>query len=275
MSTPGRTPRRRAPRPVGGRRGRGQGPIQAYGEPVRTLRSDDPLAAELMRVIRAGDLATLTGLLDADPDLATTFIEGRQSGRSLLHVATDWPGHYPNGAAVVVALVAAGADPSVNAGPGTETPLHWAASSDDVEVAATLLDRGADIEAPGGCLTGGPPLENAVAFGQWQVARLLVDRGARVDTLWVAAALGMTTEVADFCSQVPLPSPEDINTAFWQACHGGQRRTAEFLLGRGADVNASPDYADETPLDIATSTDDRRGHLATWLVEHGARGRSA
>lgn len=28
--------------------------------------------------------------------------------RSLLHVATDWPGHYPNGAATVAVLVDAG-----------------------------------------------------------------------------------------------------------------------------------------------------------------------
>ena len=55
--------------------------------------------------------------------------------RSLLHVVTDWPGHLANGPDSVAALVAAGAD--VNArftGPHTETPLHWAASSDDVAV---------------------------------------------------------------------------------------------------------------------------------------------
>jgi uncharacterized protein len=49
-------------------------------------------------------------------------------------VVTDWPGHYPNGAASVAALVAAGAD--VNAsfvGEHAETPLHWAASTDDAE----------------------------------------------------------------------------------------------------------------------------------------------
>jgi uncharacterized protein len=34
-------------------------------------------------------------------------------------------------------------------GPHTETPLHWAASSDDVEVLDALLDAGADIDAKG------------------------------------------------------------------------------------------------------------------------------
>lgn len=58
--------------------------------------------------------------------------------RTLLHVVTDWPGHYPNGAATVALLIAAGTDVNARfAGPHTETPLHWAASSDDVEV----LDR--------------------------------------------------------------------------------------------------------------------------------------
>jgi hypothetical protein len=59
--------------------------------------------------------------------------------RSLLHVATDWPGHYPNGAATVTALVEAGGDVHARlTGPHTETPLHWAASSDDVDVLDAL-----------------------------------------------------------------------------------------------------------------------------------------
>ena len=76
--------------------------------------------------------------------------------RTLLHVATDWPGHFPNGAATVAAIVEAGAD--VNArfrGPHSETPLHWAASSNDVDVLDALLDVGADIEAPGAVIAGG------------------------------------------------------------------------------------------------------------------------
>lgn len=59
-------------------------------------------------------------------------------------------------------LIDAGAD--VNArfiGPYSETPLHWAASSNDVEVVDELLDNGADIEAPGSVIGGGTPLADA------------------------------------------------------------------------------------------------------------------
>jgi ankyrin repeat protein len=94
--------------------------------------------------------------------------------------ATDWPGHFLSGAATVAALIEAGAD--VNArfhGPHAETPLHWAASSNDVEVLDALLDAGADIDADGGVIGGGIPLADARAFGQWQAAHRLVERGAQ------------------------------------------------------------------------------------------------
>jgi hypothetical protein len=53
---------------------------------------------------------------------------------------------FPNGPQTVARYVEAGAD--VNGrftGPHTETPLHWAASCDDVGVIGAL-DAGADIE---------------------------------------------------------------------------------------------------------------------------------
>ena len=102
----------------------------------------------------------------------------------------DWPGYFPNGPQIVPLLIAAGADPNFrDPEPGSETPLHWAASSDDVDVAAALIDGGADIEVPDGSI--GTPLDNAIGYGCWHVARLLVTRGARVDKLWHAGALGM------------------------------------------------------------------------------------
>jgi len=45
--------------------------------------------------------------------------------RTLLHVVTDWPGHFPDGAATVAALAGAGAKRQRPIrGPHEETPLH-------------------------------------------------------------------------------------------------------------------------------------------------------
>jgi uncharacterized protein len=240
---------------------------------IATLESSDPLAYRLTAAVRTGDLAELRRLLGERPDLAGARIAGRRGGwRTPLHVATDWPGYFPNGPAVVRLLIEAGADPSARCEDGpSETPLHWAASSDDVDVAAALIDGGADLEAPGASIAGGGPLGNAVGYGCWHVARLLVERGARVDSLWQAAALGMTGRALELLAAVPAPARADVDEAFFQACHGGQLRMAALLLARGANVNATPGYSrHQTPLDVAGSPDTRRGLLVDWLREHGA-----
>jgi uncharacterized protein len=222
--------------------------------------------AAVVTAIRGGDLAALQGLIDERPDLVTA----RVNGRTALHVVTDWPGYYPNGPDTVRMLVAAGADPNADTGgDAPETPLHWAASSDDLDVADALIDAGADLETPGGSI--GTPLDNAIGYGCWQVAGRLVERGARVDKLWHAAALGLMSRIQDLLAATPTPGPQEINEAFWQACHGGQRRTAEYLLRHGADINTTVEYAHGTALDVATGLDTRRDLLATWLREQGAQ----
>jgi ankyrin repeat protein len=190
--------------------------------------------------------------------------------RTPLHAAADWPGYFPAAPAAVALLLEAGADPNDDTGGDRpETPLHWAASTDDVEVAVVLIDGGANLETPGGSI--GSPLDNAIGYGCWHVARLLVERGARVDALWHAAALGMLTRLDELLVASPPPTQEDLDAAFWQACHGGQRRAAERLLAAGAEVNASPEYANnETALDSAIRPDTRRDLLAGWLRERGA-----
>ncbi|WP_374215831.1 hypothetical protein [Frankia sp. AiPs1] len=47
-------------------------------------------------------------------------------------------------------MLEAGADPNARTtgGGAAETPSHWAASSDDVDVAAALIDGGADAVVP-------------------------------------------------------------------------------------------------------------------------------
>jgi ankyrin repeat protein len=44
-----------------------------------------------------------------------------------------------------------------------ETPLHWAASNDDLALIDALLDAGADLERGGSSIDGGPALSSAVA----------------------------------------------------------------------------------------------------------------
>jgi len=214
--------------------------------------------------IHRGDTAALKRLLAEHPQLATERI----GPRTLLHVTTDWPGHFPDAAAAVAVLVAAGAD--VNAafrGRHRETPLHWAASSDDVAVLDALVEAGADIEAPGSTIGGGTPLADAVAFGQWRAARRLIDHGAR-PTLWQAAALGLLDRIEQFFSAQPPPTADEITNAFWSACHGGQRQAAEYLHQRGADMNWIG-YDNATPLDIArrAGADD----VVQWLLGLGAK----
>jgi ankyrin repeat protein len=238
---------------------------------MNTLPVSDPLAVSVVQAIRAGDVAALERLLHGHPDLARTGIveEGNRRGtRSLLHVATDWPGHFPHVAKTIVILVTAGAD--VNApfvGFHSETPLHWAASANDRDAIDALLDAGADIEARGGVIGGGTALADAVAFGQWEAARRLLERGAR-PTFVEAAALGLMDRIEQRFADSP-PDEDELNRAFWYACHGGQRRAAEYLLDRGADVNWVPPWEKKTPLDAA-----RRHHFSEvvdWLTSRGGR----
>src|SRR6201996_6247675 len=192
------------------------------------MDNQDPIAIAAVQAIRTGDTASLSALLRANPGLANARIHG---GRTALLVAADWPGYYPDGPATVGLLIEAGADPNADTGGDRpETPLHWAASSDDADVAAALIDGGADLERPGGSI--GTPLDNAIGYGCWNVARLLAQRGARVDKLWHAAALGDMPRVEQLLAARPAPVADDLTEAFWQACHGGQRRNAERLLAR-------------------------------------------
>ena len=115
-------------------------------------------------------------------------------------------------------------------------------------------------------LGGGTPLANAVAFGQWRAARRLVELGARAN-LWQAAALGLAGRLEQLLAAEPPPEPDEITNAFWCACHGGERATAERLLERGADLDWVG-HDGLTPLGAA----ERSGahELARWLRSRGA-----
>lgn len=207
----------------------------------------------MVQAIHTGDVDQLRRLLDADITAArAVMVDQKGVRRTLLHVATDWPGQFPRVAETIELLVAAGAD--VNArvrfadGREGETPLHWAASSDDIEALDALLNHGADIEAQGAVLTGGTPMSDAVIFAQWRAARRLLERGAK-STLTQSAALGLLDRVQS-CFVCDPPACDEITKALWHACRGGQLETAMFLLQRGGDA-CWIGWDGLTPLDVA------------------------
>lgn len=239
---------------------------------MTTISTEDSLAVAVVGAIHAGDLRVLRQLLIEQTWLATIRIgddDPEGMSRTLLHVATDWPGHFPLVAASIAALVEAGAD--VNArfrGPHEETPLHWAASCDDVEAIDALLDAGADIEAPGAVIGGGTPMADARAFKQWAAARRLIERGAQT-TLADVATLGLLDRVEEYFAAAAAPPRDDVSRAFWGACHGGRDQVAEYLLAHDADLNWIPPWEDLTPLDAALR--ERADQLVSWLRDRGAR----
>jgi ankyrin repeat protein len=238
------------------------------------LPKDERLARTLVKAIHAGQIESVRKLVQDHPGLASARrVDENGCSGTPLHAATDWPGFFPDGPEIVAILIDAGADANaaIEGSWHAETPLHWAASSDDVDVARALIEGGANIEATGASIAGGSPLDDAVGYGCWHVARLLVERGARVDRLWQAAALGIRSRVDELIA-AEAPTTQQLTDAFWQACHGGQRRMAEHLLTLGAELNGTPSWADSsTPLDAADSLGTGRETLITWLKEQGAK----
>ncbi|MFC5289580.1 ankyrin repeat domain-containing protein [Actinokineospora guangxiensis] len=226
---------------------------------MQLIDASDPAAVALVRAIRSGDV----GFLAENAGLARVGVRDSEGMvRTSLHLATDFPGKFPRGAEVVAALVAGGADVNARfAGAHAETPLHWAASCDDVAALDALLDAGADIEAPGSVLGGGPPLKNAVGFRQWAAAGRLVERGAAVD-LEDAAALGMVERVGELLVGA---GQSELGAALWFACHGGRGAVARVLVERGADVGWVAPWDGSTPVDAAAGSEE----LVGWLRGRG------
>jgi hypothetical protein len=243
---------------------------------MTNISKDDPVAGAAVTAIHTGDVSALRALLAEHPGLATAKLreraaDGTECARTLLHVVTDWPGHFPDGPATVAALVEAGADVDARfEGAHRETPLHWAASCDDVAVLDVLLDAGADIDAPGAVIGGGTPLSDATAFAQWNAAFRLVERGAAT-TLFTAATLGLQDRVTAYFTAPTPPTRDEVNAAFWGACHGGRLLTARYLADQGADVNWIAPWEPATPLDAAQRTSPGADDLLRWLRAHGGK----
>jgi ankyrin repeat protein len=224
-----------------------------------------------MSAIQTGDVEALRQLLEGEPTISKArIVDPKGVSRTLLHIAADWPGHFPNVAQTIGLLIERGADPDapVLGGNAPERPLHWAASSNDVDALNALLDGGADIESPGAIFTSGTAMSDAVIFAQWNAARRLVDRGAKT-TLAESAGLGLLDRLATCFEQEPKPVCDQVTVALWHACRGGQLQAAQYLTGKGANINWVG-WDKIAPLDGAQQSGNQ--DLIAWLRNQGAKG---
>ncbi|MBN9619039.1 MAG: ankyrin repeat domain-containing protein, partial [Actinobacteria bacterium] len=151
------------------------------------------LEVERRDILDRGDVARLVELLTAHPELAIRRLAHWSDGnrnRPLAYVTKMRFYHDQAGApadvsgtgALARALLAAGA-PVNGRRRDKETPLITAASYGDAEVARVLIEAGADLDttsAPdAGGVPGGSALLHAAVFGMTEIVDLLVAAGAR------------------------------------------------------------------------------------------------
>jgi ankyrin repeat protein len=126
-----------------------------------------------------------------------------------------------------------------------DTPLHAAAWHDQIPTAALLLEAGANVEAKNG--VGHTPLGVAVMRGHRETTEMLLRRGADPDQ--PAAVGGNLVHLAVSNGRHDLirvlhEAGADLNakdgsgrTALQIAVADRRRPSAEFLIGRGAEVD--------------------------------------
>ena len=128
-------------------------------------------------------------------------------------------------------LIDSGAPVNGNPGDG-ETPLITAASYDAADVAKTLIDCGANLEATGYAVKGGTALAHAVEFGAPEIVDLLVAAGSPVRSLRESAGVGDLEP-----KLVRGADSEDLAYALRAAALCDRISVIDELLGTGIAVN--------------------------------------
>src|SRR5439155_1145945 len=199
-----------------------------------------------------GDLAMLAALLREDPELVrarstrVTHFDPPVHRATLLHyVAANGVEGYrqktpKNAVKIAKVLLQSGAEVDALAdmygGHYTTMSMlvsscHPAKAGVQVALVETLLDFGAAIEASGSAQWGSP-LMTAVAFGYRSAAEALVRRGARVDNIAAAAALG---RLADAAQLLATADHESRHRALALAAQHGHVEIVRLLHDAGED----------------------------------------
>ncbi|HEX6313676.1 MAG TPA: ankyrin repeat domain-containing protein, partial [Gemmatimonadaceae bacterium] len=220
--------------------------------------------------IVSGDLETLNALLQRDPDLIRARSQRLHRVTLLHYIAANGVEDFrqktpPNAVAVAERLIAAGADVDAIAetyGGGTyQTTMNLLVSSThpadagvQAELVEVLLDHGAAVD---GVANDSSPILTALSFGYRDAADTLARRGATIDHVVVAAAIGRLDLVRAWVldpvtlarAHAPYRGPSwvhipddakgQIEMALAWACKFGRGEVARFLIELGVDPMAT------------------------------------
>jgi ankyrin repeat protein/beta-lactamase regulating signal transducer with metallopeptidase domain len=147
--------------------------------------------------------------------------------------------------------------------------LHYAARAGKNDIVKLLIDKGAEVNAKN--VRGETPAHFAAVQNHKDTVKLLTSRGADVSTIQLASYIGDLTKVNSFIEKGISINVQD---GYWltplhAAAGAGQREVSEFLISKGALVNA--DAVSEgpgTPLHYAT--DGGSKEVTKLLISKGA-----
>ena len=218
--------------------------------------------------IVAGDAATLTRLLRADPTLARAR-STREHRSTLLHYVSangieDFRQRTPpNIVEITKMLLAAGADVNAESeayGGGSTalglaaTSLHPQRAGVQIALLQTLLQHGARMDQPSAGGNSQSIIRACLANGQPDAAEFFANLGAPLD-LESAAALGKLSLVRNhFDGDGELKPPatrQQLEAGFLLACWYGREKVVEYMLDHAADVGLRNDSG-QTGLHCAT-----------------------
>jgi ankyrin repeat protein len=250
-----------------------------------------------MQAIKSGDTNRLRELVRQDPSLATG--RSKTSHPTLLQClvldARD------NSAAKEMAEVL------IHAGAELNAPLIACSSCDNVTIAELLMDRGATVDSSVGKWS---PIEEALYWNSQGMIALLLQRGASIHNLRIAAGLGRTDLIETFfnndgslkstAGSINWPwggvdvikesnfnaqgrdrlvatvsswsndAHDIVNNAFVYACMHGHVDAATLLLKKGAEINTIPGGFDFAGTGLHYAALNGHREMVEFLIQQGA-----